>query len=250
MLKVLRLPHKVTIEQRAEIPWCPIYIAESDPTTASGAQSTTPATQSDDGTARQSSPKTTLAAPKPKNCDFETFLKGFLQGKARSPKPRKTKVSEQVSTTVTLRKAIQRKLRVLKVPRLPHKVTIEQHAKITWCPIYIAESDSAKASCAQSTTPVTQSDDPTLFQSPIPSQNTIYSTAPARASTRKSTFYYSFARSTRTILRKGCARPRQNRRFTTVSRDRHARSYERVARARAKIDVLLQFRAIDTHDSM
>ena len=110
------------------------------------------------------------------------------------------------------------------------------------------------------------------------------------------TRYYSFARSTRTILRKGCTQHRkiailpqfraidtydltkgfirlvQNRQITTVSRDRHARSYERVARAQAQsqfyysfarstrtilrkgcsgtgtIAILLQFRAIDTHD--
>ena len=42
-------------------------------------------------------------------------------------------------------------------------------------------------------------------------------------STAKSQFYYSFVRSTRTILRKGCAQHR-------------------------KIAILLQFRAIDTHD--
>ena len=68
----------------------------------------------------------------------------------------------------------------------------------------------------------------------------------------KCRFYYSFARSTRTILRKGCTQHRQiaillqfraidtydltkgfiqlrqDRNFTTVSRDRHVRSYERV----------------------
>ena len=72
-------------------------------------------------------------------------------------------------------------------------------------------------------------------------------------STAKSQFYYSFVRSTRTILRKGSSSKtkiailrqfraidthdltkgfiglRQDRNFTTVSRDRHARSYERVA---------------------
>ena len=115
-------------------------------------------------------------------------------------------------------------------------------------------------------------------------------------STAKSQFYYSFVRSIRTILRKGCTQhrkiailpqfraidthdltkgfieQRQDRNFTTVSRDRHARSYERVHRAKAKsqfyysfvrstrtilrkgssgsgkIAILLQFRAIDTHD--
>ena len=69
-------------------------------------------------------------------------------------------------------------------------------------------------------------------------------------STTRSQFYYSFARSTRTILRKGCAQhgkiaillqfraidtydltkglhsAQQDRNFTTVSRDRHVRSYE------------------------
>ena len=69
----------------------------------------------------------------------------------------------------------------------------------------------------------------------------------------KSQFYHSFVRSTRTILRKGSSskgktvilpqfraidthdltkgfiEQRQNRNFTTVSCDRHARSYERVA---------------------
>ena len=77
-------------------------------------------------------------------------------------------------------------------------------------------------------------------------------------STARSQFYYSFARSTRTILRKGCAQHRkiaislqfraidtydltkgfiglrQDRNFTTVSRDRHVRSYERVHRAGKK----------------
>ena len=136
----------------------------------------------------------------------------------------------------------------------------------------------------------------------------------------KSSNYYSFARSTRPILRKGCAQHRKiaillqfraidtydltkgfiqqekkikllqfraidtydltkgfiqqvkNRQITTVSRDRHVRSYERVHRAPARsqfydsfarstrtilrkgcsgtgtIAILLQFRAIDTHD--
>ena len=40
---------------------------------------------------------------------------------------------------------------------------------------------------------------------------------------------------------------RQNLNFTTVSRDRHARFYERVAPS-DKIATLLQFRAINTHD--
>ena len=72
-------------------------------------------------------------------------------------------------------------------------------------------------------------------------------------STAKSQFYHSFVRSTRTILRKGSSSTneiailpqfraidahdltkgfighKRNRNFTTVSRDRHARSYERVA---------------------
>ena len=122
------------------------------------------------------------------------------------------------------------------------------------------------------------------------SYETVYR-APAR-----SQFYYSFGRSTRTILRKGSSSSRkiaillqfrvinthdltkgfieqpQDRNFTTVSGDRHARSYERVHRAAArsqfyysfgrstrtilrkgssgsrKIAILLQFRAIDTHD--
>ena len=76
--------------------------------------------------------------------------------------------------------------------------------------------------------------------------------APAR-----SQFYYSFGRSTRTILRKGSSGTRkiaillqfrainthdltkgfighpQDRNFTTVSGDRHARSYERVASPQA-----------------
>ena len=112
----------------------------------------------------------------------------------------------------------------------------------------------------------------------------------------KCRFYYSFARSTRTILRKGCTQHRQiaillqfraidtsdltnglhpapqDRNFTTVSRDRHVRSYERVAPSTArsqfyysfarstrtilrkgrsvnsKMSILLQFRAIDTYD--
>ena len=115
-------------------------------------------------------------------------------------------------------------------------------------------------------------------------------------STATSQFYYSFARSTRTILRKGSSSSgaiaillqfraidtydltkgliqlRCDRNFTTVSRDRHVRSYERVARAQArsqffysfarstrtilrkgcsgtgKIAILLQFRAINAYD--
>ena len=117
--------------------------------------------------------------------------------------------------------------------------------------------------------------------------------APAPA---ESQFYYSFGRLTRTILRKGSSSTgriailpqfraldthdltkgshsaRQDRNFTTVSGDQHARSYERVHRAAArsqfyysfgrstrtilrkgssgsrKIAILLQFRAINTHD--
>ena len=78
-------------------------------------------------------------------------------------------------------------------------------------------------------------------------------------STARSQFYYSFARSTRPILRKGCTQHRKiailpqfraidtydltkgfiglrrDRNFTTVSRDRHARSYERVHPAPARL---------------
>ena len=112
----------------------------------------------------------------------------------------------------------------------------------------------------------------------------------------ESQFYHSFGRSTRTILRKGRTQQGKiaillqfrainthdltkgfigqvrNRNFTTVSGDRHARSYERGHRAgkksqfyysfgrstrtilrkglsgTRKIAILLQFRAIDTHD--
>ena len=84
-------------------------------------------------------------------------------------------------------------------------------------------------------------------------------------STAKSQFYYSFVRSIRTILRKGCTQhrkiailpqfraidthdltkgfieQRQNRNFTTVSCDRHARSYERVHRAKAKSQFYYSF---------
>ena len=91
-------------------------------------------------------------------------------------------------------------------------------------------------------------------------------------STAKSQFYYSFARSTRTILRKGSSSPgkiaillqfrafdtydltkgliqlRQDRNFTTVSRDRHVRSYEKGSSSSGKIAILLQFRAIDVYD--
>ena len=77
-------------------------------------------------------------------------------------------------------------------------------------------------------------------------------------STAKSQFYYSFVRSTRSILRKGCTQHRKiaillqfraidthdltkgfiqhkrNRNFTTVSCNRHARSHERVHPAQTK----------------
>ena len=77
-------------------------------------------------------------------------------------------------------------------------------------------------------------------------------------STARSQFYYSFGRSTRTILRKGRTQHRKiaillqflaidahdltkgfiqqvkSRQITTVSGDRHARSYERVHRAGKK----------------
>ena len=109
-------------------------------------------------------------------------------------------------------------------------------------------------------------------------------------STARLQFYYSFARSTRTILRKGQHQRQHqhqqhqdqhqhqleqvitNRRITTVSCDRRVRSYERVAPSTArsqfyysfarstrpilrkgssgsgKIAILPQFRAIDAHD--
>ena len=81
----------------------------------------------------------------------------------------------------------------------------------------------------------------------------------------KSQFYYSFVRSTRSILRKGCTQHRKiavllqfraidthdltkgfiqhkrNRNFTTVSGDRHARSYERVHRAQTKSQFYYSF---------
>ena len=84
-------------------------------------------------------------------------------------------------------------------------------------------------------------------------------------STARSQFYHSFVRSTRTILRKGSSskgkiailpqfraidthdltkgfiEQRQNRNFTTVSCDRHARSYERVHRAKAKSQFYYSF---------
>ena len=90
-------------------------------------------------------------------------------------------------------------------------------------------------------------------------------------STAKSQFYYSFVRSTRSILRKGCTQHRKIA-ILLVSCDRHARSHERVHPAQTKsqfyysfvqstrtisrkgssstneIAILLQFRAIDTHD--
>ena len=86
----------------------------------------------------------------------------------------------------------------------------------------------------------------------------------ARAPAR-SQFYYSFARWTRTILRKGCSGSgkiaillqframdtydltkgllglRHDRNFTTVSRDGHVRSYERVARAPAGSQLYYSF---------
>ena len=81
----------------------------------------------------------------------------------------------------------------------------------------------------------------------------------------KSQFYYSFGRSTRTILRKGSSGTRKiaillqfraidthdltkgfigqvrNRNFTTVSGDQHARSYERVHRAPARSQFYYSF---------
>ena len=120
--------------------------------------------------------------------------------------------------------------------------------------------------------------------------------APAPPVAAKWPFYSSFARSTRRILWKGSSSKYkivkllqfrvidaydltkglhpapQNRNFTTVSRDRYARSYERVHPAQTKsqfyysfvrstrtilrkgsssknkIAILLQFRAIHTHD--
>ena len=45
----------------------------------------------------------------------------------------------------------------------------------------------------------------------------------------KCRFYYSFVRSTRTILRKGCTQHRQIAILPAVSGDRHVRSYVRVA---------------------
>ena len=84
-------------------------------------------------------------------------------------------------------------------------------------------------------------------------------------STARSQFYHSFVRSTRTILRKGRSVNskmsillqfraidtydltkefiglRQDRNFTTVSRDRHVRSYERVHRAPARSQFYYSF---------
>ena len=57
----------------------------------------------------------------------------------------------------------------------------------------------------------------------------------------RSQFYYSFGRSTRTILRKGSSGRPQDRNFTTVSGDRHARSYERVHRAPARSQFYYSF---------
>ena len=95
---------------------------------------------------------------------------------------------------------------------------------------------------------------------------------PAPPAPPKCRFYYSFARSTRTILRKGCTQHHQNVDFTTVSHDLHAQFYERVAPSTArsqfyhsfvrstrtilrkgrsvnsKMSILLQFRAINTYD--
>ena len=81
----------------------------------------------------------------------------------------------------------------------------------------------------------------------------------------KSQFYYSFVRSTRTILRKGCTQHRKiaillqfraidthdltkgfiqhkrNRNFTTVSCNRHAQSHERVHPAQTKSQFYYSF---------
>ena len=81
---------------------------------------------------------------------------------------------------------------------------------------------------------------------------TIYthnSTKGSRPAPPKCQFYYSFARSTRPILRKGRAQHHQNVNSSAVLCDRHVQSYERVPPSTAKIAILLQFRAIDTNDS-
>ena len=49
-------------------------------------------------------------------------------------------------------------------------------------------------------------------------------------------------------LTKGFIEQPQDRNFTTVSGDRHARSYEKGLSGTRKIAILLQFRAINTHD--
>ena len=65
-------------------------------------------------------------------------------------------------------------------------------------------------------------------------------------STARSQFYYSFARSTRTILRKGSAGTKSSNYYS------FARSTRTILRKgctqHRKIAILLQFRAIDTHD--
>ena len=283
MFKVPRLPHKVTIGPRAEIPWRPIYIAESHSAKASHAQSTTPATQSYDWTARRDPLMSYLHCGKRSNDSFGCSKYHACHTKwrwnrapivsqnhtcgAQAEKLRFWNVSKRIFT---------RKSKVAKTSK-------NKGFRTGFHNSYIAESDSAKASCAQSTTPATQSHDWTARQDHLMSYlhcgkrfsesfmcskyhachtkwrsntfpkpdsiakhnlqhrpstrqhakidvllqfraiDTHDPTKGLRAPAPKSTFYYSFARSTRTILRKGCARPRQNRRFTTVSRDRHTR---------------------------
>ena len=115
---------------------------------------------------------------------------------------------------------------------------------------------------------------PTPAPAPAPAPLAPAPSAPAPPAPPKCRFYYSFVRSTRTILRKGCAQHHQNVDFTTVSYDLHAQFYERVAPSTArsqfyhsfvrstrtilrkgrsvnsKMSILLQFRAIDTYDLM
>ena len=135
-----------------------------------------------------------------------------------------------------------------------------------------ARSCSTSASTSNTSTAPASAPAPTPAPAPAPAPLAPAPSAPAPPAPPKCRFHYSFARSTRAILRKGCTQRHQNVDFTTVSYDLHAQFYERVAPSTArsqfyhsfgrstrtilrkgrsvnsKMSILLQFRAIDTYD--
>ena len=120
-------------------------------------------------------------------------------------KSRLNSTPRSLDVLFTLRKAIQRKLHVLKVPRLSHKVTIQHFSKARFHRKTQSTAPPQHAPARENRRFTTVSRD----------RHARSYERVARAPAPKSTFYYSFARSTHTI-------PCKTQGFASIFRTRAA----------------------------